>query len=53
MQKIFLLILQSWIIKKKVSVRDLWNKKDLGDFENNYQQKVNAHGAALIRISEK
>ncbi len=39
--------------KKKVSVRDLWNKKDLGDFENNYQQKVNAHGAALIRISEK
>jgi alpha-galactosidase len=39
--------------KKKVSVRDLWNKKDLGDFKNNYQQEINAHGAALIRISEK
>ena len=40
-------------LKEKVAVRDLWNKKDLGDFKNNYQQKINAHGTGLFRLTIK
>jgi len=36
--------------KGKISVRDLWNKKDIGSFKKTYSQKLNAHGSALLRL---
>jgi alpha-galactosidase len=38
-------------IKGKVKVRDLWKKQDIGQFKKTYQQNINLHGAALLRIS--
>jgi alpha-galactosidase len=38
-------------IKGKVKVRDLWKKQDVGQFKKAYQQNINLHGAALLRIS--
>jgi alpha-galactosidase len=32
-------------------VRDLWGKKDLGIFKNEFQAPVGAHGAGLYKIS--
>ncbi|MDP9078952.1 MAG: glycoside hydrolase family 27 protein [Bacteroidota bacterium] len=40
-------------LKGKIAVRDLWAKQDLGVFDQQYQQKINTHGAALLRVSEK
>jgi len=34
----------------KVSVRDLWQRKDLGSFSDSYTQDIPRHGAALILI---
>lgn len=36
--------------KGKTSLRDLWNKKDLGAFKKTYSQAINAHGSALLRL---
>lgn len=36
--------------KGKISVRDLWNKKDLGTVKKTYSQPLNAHGSALLRL---
>jgi alpha-galactosidase len=33
------------------SIRDLWQKKDLGKYEEKFSTTVNPHGACLIRIS--
>jgi alpha-galactosidase len=33
-------------------VRDLWLKKDLGEFENSYTVTVPRHGAVLIRVGK-
>lgn len=44
--------LKSLGFTKNVNVRDLWNKKDVGSFNNSYQQKVNRHGAVLLKISQ-
>jgi alpha-galactosidase len=33
-------------------VRNLWTKKDLGEFRNGFQTPVNAHGAVLCRVSK-
>jgi alpha-galactosidase len=38
-------------LKGKVKVRDLWKKQDIGQYKINYQQNINAHGAALFRLS--
>ncbi|TFF37112.1 glycoside hydrolase family 27 protein [Mucilaginibacter psychrotolerans] len=38
-------------LKGKVKVRDLWKKQDLGQFRKTYQQGINLHGAALLRLS--
>jgi hypothetical protein len=38
-------------LKGKVKVRDLWKKQDVGQFKNSYQQNINLHGAALLRLS--
>jgi len=38
-------------LKGKVKVRDLWKKQNLGQFKKGYQQNINAHGAALFRLS--
>jgi alpha-galactosidase len=35
------------------SVRDLWGKKDLGIYKNEFSAPVEAHGAGLYRISNK
>lgn len=36
---------------KKYKLRNLWLKKNVGVFENSYSQSVNAHGAAIFKIS--
>ncbi|HVP90668.1 MAG TPA: putative Ig domain-containing protein [Terriglobales bacterium] len=38
-------------IKGKWKVRDLWRQYDWGVFENWFTQKVNRHGAVLLRLS--
>ena len=38
-------------LKGKVTVRDLWGKTDLGVFKNKFSKTINAHGAALLKIS--
>ncbi|PJJ07799.1 NPCBM/NEW2 domain-containing protein [Flavobacterium sp. 1] len=38
-------------IKGKVKVRDLWNHKDLGTFDGNFEQELPQHGAGLYRIT--
>ena len=38
-------------LKGKLPVRDLWKKADLGGFKNRFSQKINAHGAVLVKIS--
>lgn len=48
MQKIFLLILQTWIIKK-VRARNLWYKKGLAILNINYSTKDKCACIALIR----
>ena len=35
---------------KMYEVRDLWNQKDLGKFENSFSSEIEAHGAGLYRI---
>jgi alpha-galactosidase len=35
----------------KVSVRNLWDQQNVGIFEGNYQQTINKHGAALLKLS--
>jgi hypothetical protein len=40
-------------IKGKVTVRDLWEKKELGIFSKSYSANVNSHGAKLFRFSIK
>ncbi|MEO7976449.1 NPCBM/NEW2 domain-containing protein [Flavobacterium sp.] len=38
-------------IKGKVKVKDLWNHKDLGTFENNFSCKIMQHGAGLYSLT--
>lgn len=38
-------------IAGKASVRDLWNKKDLGVFSGKFSQAIPLHGAGLFRVS--
>lgn len=38
-------------IKQKVLIRDVWKKRDIGSFNKNYQQEINAHGAVLLKIT--
>ena len=38
-------------LKGKATVRDLWQKRDLGAFNKRFKQIVNAHGAVLLRIT--
>lgn len=40
-------------IKGKVTVRDLWAKKDMGNVQNSLISEVNPHGAMIFRISTK
>ena len=32
-------------------IRDLWKKKDLGTFKNQYDPVINAHGTVLVKIT--
>lgn len=38
-------------LKGRYVVRDLWEKKDLGTFEQSFQSKVNLHGAKLFSLT--
>jgi len=40
-------------LQGEVGVRDLWLKKDLGNFRDSYSANVPRHGAVLIRIKSK
>ncbi len=40
-------------LKGKLTVRDLWKKTDLGIFKKEFVQKINAHGAVLLKIAAK
>jgi alpha-galactosidase len=40
-------------IKGKVTVRDLWEKKEVGSFSKSFSADVNSHGAKLYRITVK
>ena len=44
---------QSLGLTGKVTVRDLWQHKDVGTFTNSYSPTVNPHGSVLLRISIK
>jgi hypothetical protein len=37
-------------LKEKQSLRDLWQHKDLGNFENEFTQTVPAHGVVLLKL---
>ncbi|PWT70251.1 MAG: alpha-galactosidase, partial [Bacteroidetes bacterium] len=38
-------------LKGKVTVRDLWKKKDVGAYSKLYSQNINAHGSVLLKLS--
>ncbi len=38
-------------LKGKISIKDLWNRKDIGLYRRSFKQAINAHGAALFRFS--
>jgi alpha-galactosidase len=40
-------------IAGKVPVRDLWNKRTLGDFEKQFSARIAPHGAGLYRIGRR
>jgi len=40
-------------LKGKVTVRDLWQHRDIGQFTNTYSPTINPHGSMLLRISIK
>lgn len=40
-------------LKGKITVRDLWKKADVGSFNKQYKQNINAHGSVLLRLSVK
>ncbi|NLH15054.1 MAG: alpha-galactosidase [Phycisphaerae bacterium] len=37
--------------KGKARVRDLWARKDLGEFGNSFEQEIPLHGTGLFRVS--
>jgi hypothetical protein len=39
-------------LRGKVTVRDLWTRSEAGIFQHGYGQRLPAHGAALIRVSQ-
>jgi alpha-galactosidase len=40
-------------LKGNIVVRDLWKNINVGEFKKQYEQKINAHGAALLKLSMK
>jgi hypothetical protein len=36
----------------KLKVRNLWTKKTVGKFENEFSAEVEAHGCVLVRIGK-
>jgi alpha-galactosidase len=45
--------LNSILPVRKVIIRDLWQRADLGAFKGIYSTKIQPHGAAMLRISGK
>ena len=40
-------------LKKKVAIRDLWSKTDLGIITRQYTRSLPAHASALLKITEQ
>lgn len=40
-------------ITSKAKVRDLWSRRDIGEYEGRFSQSLPLHGAGLFRISPK
>jgi len=40
-------------IRNKVLLRDLWRKKDLGEFENKFEVDIFSHGVVLLKVEVK
>lgn len=40
-------------LKQKVSIRDLWAGKEVGDFKDEFSSTIESHGAGLFKISMK
>ncbi|MBC7904858.1 MAG: glycoside hydrolase family 27 protein [Gemmatimonadaceae bacterium] len=40
-------------INGKVTVRDLWQKKDIGSFSKKYSTRLNAHGSVMLRVTQR
>ena len=40
-------------LQGEVSVRDLWLKKDVGNFRDSHSANVPRHGVVLVRIKKK
>lgn len=38
-------------VNGKCTVRDLWKKKNLGEYEGKFAPRINPHGAGLFRVS--
>jgi len=38
-------------LKGKILVRDLWQKQNIGAYQNTFKQTINKHGAALLRLT--
>ncbi|HTL09882.1 MAG TPA: hypothetical protein VL307_16525, partial [Chitinophagaceae bacterium] len=43
--------LKAWKLEGNWKLRDCWKKQDLGILKNHVEQKVNAHGAVLLKIT--
>lgn len=39
--------------RQTVSIRDLWAKKDLGDFKDSFAPAIQSHGAGIFKITMK
>jgi hypothetical protein len=38
---------------RPAAVRDLWQRKDVGVYKQEYQQKIPAHGAAMLKLTQQ
>jgi len=40
-------------ISGKYTVRDLWDRKDIGSFRNNFKYKTNPHACGFYKLCKK
>ena len=39
--------------RRPAAVRDLWQRKDVGVYKQDYKQKIPAHGAAMLKLTQQ